>query len=172
MHHADKRKVFLNPGEFLFGEQGTHIHTLLGSCIAITLWHPDLQIGGMCHFVLPERTSADPETSIPPCGRYGDEAMELFERAAELHGTHLSDYHGKIFGGADMFGTNSEEELVGCKNAEKAMNMLRLRNVDIQVAHVGESGSRRVVLDVSSGDVWVKHMAEDGHRFNSTSGIN
>ncbi len=48
---------FLNPGEFFFCESNCQIHTLLGSCIAITLWHPILKIGGMCHFVLPGRRS-------------------------------------------------------------------------------------------------------------------
>ena len=44
MHHADARKIFLDPGHFVFAEPGTHIHTLLGSCVAITMWHPKLQI--------------------------------------------------------------------------------------------------------------------------------
>ena len=47
--------VFLQPGDFYFGEAGTRIRTLLGSCVAITLWHPILHIGGMCHIMLPER---------------------------------------------------------------------------------------------------------------------
>jgi chemotaxis receptor (MCP) glutamine deamidase CheD len=31
-------EVFLNPGEFHFGEGTTRISTLLGSCVSITLW--------------------------------------------------------------------------------------------------------------------------------------
>ena len=52
---ADALEVFLQPGEFYFGEEKTRIRTLLGSCVAITLWHPKLRIGGMAHYMLPSR---------------------------------------------------------------------------------------------------------------------
>ncbi|MFT6389204.1 MAG: chemotaxis protein CheD [Cellvibrionaceae bacterium] len=174
MQHANKRKEFLNPGEFLFAESGTHIHTLLGSCIAITLWHPYLHIGGMCHYVLPSRPYGEPNSSGKPNGRYGDEAMQLFELAAELHRTELSHYQAKIFGGTDLVSESDGKNKidVGKKNTAKAMELLNLRQVPIIMAHVGESGSRRIVLDVDSGDVWVKHTAGDGHMIASTSGIN
>lgn len=172
MQHARKRKIFLHPGEFVFAEPGTHIHTVLGSCIAITLWHPALQIGGMCHFVLPGRPAGEVNQDAQYDGRYGDEAMKLFELAARLHCTQLNEYRAKIFGGADMYGNteNMGRELIGSKNSEKAIRMLMACQVEVEVAHVGESGHRRVVFDVENGDVWVKHVTEDGHRLASTSG--
>ena len=48
-------EIFLQPGEFYFGDAATRIRTLLGSCVAITLWHPARMIGGMCHYMLPNR---------------------------------------------------------------------------------------------------------------------
>ncbi len=74
MHHA-KNKVFLHPGEFHFADGETHIHTLLGSCVAITLWHPYLRIGGMCHFVLPERPDKYNGKNLD--GRYAEDAIQL-----------------------------------------------------------------------------------------------
>ncbi len=152
------RKVFLHPGDFVFAEPGTHVHTVLGSCIAICLWHPILKIGGMCHFVLPARPRGE-AAGKGPDGRYGAEAMELFDLALKLHQTEYSQYNAKIFGGANMFGkkANSKEDLIGEKNAAAAMQMLMSRNVEISVAHVGEEGHRRIVMDVGSGNVWVKH---------------
>ena len=50
-------EVFLQPGEFHFGHARTRIKTILGSCVAITMWHPILRIGGMCHYLLPARDS-------------------------------------------------------------------------------------------------------------------
>jgi chemotaxis protein CheD len=174
MQHASKRKEFLNPGDFLFAESGTHIHTLLGSCIAITLWHPYLHIGGMCHFVLPSRPYGEPNLSDKPNGRYGDEAMQLFELAAELHRTELSEYEVKIFGGVDLVcGLNHQQQMsIGEKNTAKAIELLTARKLSIVTGHVGESGSRRIVFELDSGNVWVKHTAGDGHKVASTSGIN
>lgn len=160
MHHG-KRKIFLYPGDFVFGEAGTHVHTVLGSCIAICLWHPLLHIGGMCHFVLPFKPKAEKPSSDLD-GRYGDEAMQLFDLALKLHQTTYNEYQAKIFGGANMFGKklNSEEDLIGEKNAAKAMQLLIERKMEISVVHVGEEGHRRIVLDIGSGDVWVKHHLE------------
>jgi len=152
---------FIKPGEFFFGESNCQIHTILGSCIAITLWHPRLHVGGMCHFVLPGRRSSEgvirAETKLN--GRYSDAAMALFEIEVSKRGTRLTDYHVKIFGGSNML-TNStlrEDELIGTKNTEAALKHLTEKNMTLLVAHVGETGHRRIALDVSTGDVWVKH---------------
>jgi chemotaxis protein CheD len=169
------RKVFLHPGDFVFGEPGTHVHTVLGSCIAICLWHPVLHIGGMCHFVLPFRPKNEEK---PPDldGRYGEEAMQMFDMAIKLHQTDYPQYKAKIFGGANMFGkkVNSGDALIGEKNAAKAMQLLMKRNTEITVAHVGEQGHRRIVMDVGTGDVWVKYRSEDAQEksMSSQSGIN
>ncbi len=154
------RKVFLHPGDFIFGEPGTHIHTVLGSCIAICLWHPQLHIGGMCHFVLPSRPKGDAR-GAELNGRYGDEAVELFDMALKLHQTEYAQYQAKIFGGANMFSkkSNSDETLIGEKNSAAAMRLLMDRKASIEVVHVGEQGHRRIVMDITSGDVWVKYKS-------------
>lgn len=170
--HA-QQKVFLHPGEFYFGDAGVHIHTLLGSCVSISLWHPKLHIGGLCHFVLPKRALGNPNSSELD-GRYGDEAMEMFRHAIQARGTTFEQYQGKIFGGSNMLGKTSvaEDELIGMRNAEAAIQMLMAENVEILVVHVGETGHRRIFMDTSTGDVFVRHEAMDGHLLKGVSGVN
>lgn len=154
-------RKFLHPGDFFFCESNGQIHTLLGSCIAITLWHPILKVGGMCHFVLPGRRT--PESVIRRNqaldGRYSDAAMALFEIEAQQRNTQLTEYQAKIFGGSNMLANTSKktDELIGTINTEKALKHLAERNIPLLVAHVGETGHRRIAFDVSNGDVWVKH---------------
>jgi len=152
---------FINPGGFFFGDSDCQIHTILGSCIAITLWHPILHIGGMCHFVLPGMRSltgvirGDSRLN----GRYSDAAMALFEREAVRRATNLRDYQAKIFGGSNMLMNSrlEEDELIGTRNTEAAMKHLSERDISLLVAHVGETGHRRIAFDVETGDVWVRH---------------
>ncbi len=151
---------FINPGEFFFHGENCQIHTLLGSCIAITLWHPVLKVGGMCHFVLPG--GSNPRLNLDNCelnGRYSDAAMALFEIEANRRGTQLNEYHAKIFGGSNMLAETSlkEDELIGTKNTEAAVRHLSERDIPLLVAHVGETGYRRIAFDIDNGDVWVKH---------------
>ena len=161
MHHAEK-KVFLHPGDFCFTDKTTHIHTLLGSCISITLWHPKLQIGGMCHFTLPKfpgRSTPDRDLD----GRYAEDVMKLFDREVKKHGTDITDYDAKIFGGGNMMRDKGQdiENSIGTKNATAAMTLLMEKSVNILVAHVGEFGHRRLVFNVETGEVWVRHTEKE-----------
>jgi len=49
-----------------------------------------------------------------------------------------------------------ENQPIGDKNAVAAATLLMNEGVDILVAHVGEFGYRRIVFDISTGDVWVR----------------
>ncbi len=162
MKHADK-KVFLHPGEFCFLNNAAHVHTILGSCISITLWHPGLRIGGMCHFTLPKhphrKHHLGKAESAKLDGRYADDVIKMFKQEVIKHGTNITEYEAKIFGGGNMMKSEGQniEDSIGTKNAAAAMQLLMAENIPIQVAHVGEFGHRRIVFDVNSGDVWVRH---------------
>src|SRR6266568_1228811 len=93
----DILEVFLQPGEFYFGDEKTRIRTLLGSCVAIVLWHPHLRIGGMCHYMLPRRPQGPSDS--PMDGRYAEDAMRMFMHELELSRTVPGEYHVKLFGG-------------------------------------------------------------------------
>ena len=92
--------IFLHPGDFYFGDKETRIRTLLGSCVTITLWHPRLQIGGMCHYLLPMKHH-NKQTALD--GRYADDAIKLFLQELHRTGTWPADYEVKMFGGGDQF---------------------------------------------------------------------
>lgn len=157
-----RSSVYINPGEFFFGECNHCIHTVLGSCIAITLWHPILLIGGMCHFILPGRKTPGSviHTDAKLTGRYSDEAMALFEREATRCGTILTQYQAKVFGGSNMRAgvTLEKNDLIGTKNIQAALMHLSEREIPLLATHVGETGSRRIAFDVGKGDVWVRHV--------------
>ncbi|MGB0468294.1 MAG: hypothetical protein ACPGF7_12305 [Pontibacterium sp.] len=165
------KKVFLHPGDFVFGGTGVHIHTLLGSCISITLWHPQKKIGGMCHFTMPGHPGAR-SPGDKPNGRYAEGALALFKKAAADNKTLITDYQAKIFGGGNMIRSAGEsiDDTIGTKNAAAAMQLLMQERVEILVVHVGEFGHRRIAFDISTGEVWVKHQTTEGKRMASLSG--
>lgn len=151
----------INLGELYFGGENEKIGTLLGSCIAITIWHPTLKIGGMCHFLLPGEPSKKNKVRIDGNlnGRYSDEAMAWLVNETLKHNTRINQYQAKIFGGSNMLSlsTLQDDQLIGNRNTEAAVNLLYNLGVPLLVAHVGETGPRRIIFDLSNGDVWVKH---------------
>jgi chemotaxis protein CheD len=154
-------EVVLQPGEFYFGGRGTRICTLLGSCVAITMWHPALLIGGMCHYMLPSRFA---RTASELDGRYADEAIELFHREIRKAGTKSEEYQVKLFGGGNMFDRQTQDlkkedcSDVACRNIMAARRLLRHYGHEVTAEHVGMNGHRNVMLDVWSGKVWMRYV--------------
>jgi len=150
-------EIFLNQGESHFGEEETRVRTLLGSCVAVTMWHPQRRLGGMCHFLVPQRTSSCAEILD---GRYGNEAILMLVRDAVAAGTDPAEYRFKVFGGGNMFPSLAPPNArdVGNKNVAFALRMLAELGLEIDSCHVGDSGHRNVIFDIWSGDVWLRHQ--------------
>lgn len=166
-------EIFLQPGDFYFGDQGTRIRTLLGSCISITVWHPRLLIGGMCHYMLPTRNQ--PRNTAPD-GRYGDEAMALFLKEIQAAGTRPSEYEVKLFGGSNMFsGTgksrctekNCSDPLtvsckdISCRNRRSARLLVERHGFSIKAENLGGTQPHNVLFDLWSGHVWIKRPSKE-----------
>jgi chemotaxis protein CheD len=161
-------EIFLQPGEFYFGDRDTRIRTVLGSCIAIVMWHPKLHIGGMCHYMLASRgdkriTKLD--------GKYGDEAILMFLQEAVRYDSNPKDYVVKIFGGGNMFAKTTAQAPcaeascdkviercpnVSCKNIVKGLSILEQYGFTIKSRDLGGTTSRNIIFDIWSGDVWLR----------------
>lgn len=150
-------EIFLLPGEWYFGDRHTRIRTLLGSCVAITLWHPLRRIGGMCHYMLPER----PEGRLAEQdGRYAEDAFGLLLTEVMRAGTRPEEYEVKMFGGGNMFPwrTEGRNDHIGIKNAQAGQHLVKRHGLRCKARDVGGAGHRNVILDIGSGQVWVMRM--------------
>ncbi len=158
---GDILEIFLRPGEFYFGEGKTRIRTLLGSCVAITLWHPTRLIGGMSHYMLPNRLPHRKKEG-PLDGRYADEAMEMFMRELRRSHSRSAEYQVKIFGGGRMFEPAAKEGKarnhvdISERNAQIGRELVSRYGFCFTAEDLGGRGHRNVMLDLWSGDVWVK----------------
>ena len=158
-------EIYLQPGELWFGDENTRIRTILGSCVAITLWHPNRRIGGMCHYMLPSRArkhGADLD------GRYGDEAMALLIKEIHGAGSRIKDYEAKLFGGGRMFhhGYGEGKNYAGQvhdRNIAVGRAMVAHHGLRLKAEHLGGLGHRQVILDVWSGHAWLKHTPLQPH---------
>jgi chemotaxis protein CheD len=165
------REVYLRTGDYFFGDGNTRISTVLGTCVAITLWHQDTRSGGMCHYLLPTRASS--EVSLPANkGMYADQIIELFVEHSRRIRARPGDCVVKLFGGGNMFparnadcGCRSSSAMpmsdpdctaVGCLNVRVGRELLAKHGFHLSAQDVGGVGSRHVCLELWSGDVWVR----------------
>lgn len=153
--------IFLQPGEFYFGDRETRIRTMLGSCVTITLWQPKLQIGGMCHYLLAENRRSERGKALD--GRYADGAMMMFMRELEKSQTQPQDYEAKMFGGGDQFpGRRSAIDLrVSDNNVQAGKALLKSHGFNLKAEHSGGTGHRNVIFDCWSGHVWMQHVEKN-----------
>lgn len=141
----------LMPGQMHFGAQAATLRTLLGSCLSVTLWHPQRKLGGMCHFLLPSRTRASHEALD---GRYGDEALEAMVTLLRTTGTDPKDYVAHLYGGADTMPEGTALKFnVGERNIEQGFNLVDRYGFQIEGVDVGEDVPRTVTLTLATGQV-------------------
>lgn len=150
------REVYLRPGDFCFGDDRLRITTVLGSCVAILLWHPLRAHGGMCHFMLPSRNQS---TRLALEGRYGDEAMALFMLELRRRHTVPGEYQVHVYGGGNMFYENSSSSMdIGKQNIGMACRMLDEYGFTLTKDHLGSFGHRKIAFDIWSGEVRLVHV--------------
>ena len=151
------REVYLRPGDFCFGDGKLRISTLLGSCVAITLWHPLLVHGGMCHYMLPSRNQ--PRGNLALDGKYADEAMELFMLELKKRHTAPAQYQVNVYGGGNMFDDRAANPMdIGKQNIEMAHSLLDKYGFTLAYNHLGSFGHRKVAFDVWTGEVRLVHV--------------
>lgn len=148
--------VFLLPGESCFAGPSTRVKTLLGSCVALTMWHPLLRIGGMCHFLLPTRAGSCAGSLD---GRYGDEALRILLAHAAKSSAEPTHFHVKLFGGGSVAssGVRSAKRSVGARNIACARRLCAEFDLRIAGEHTGGTGHRSVSMDMRNGLVWVRY---------------
>jgi chemotaxis protein CheD len=150
------KQVTLQPGEFYFNKGMIKINTLLGSCVAITLWHPDKHLGGMCHYMLPYSRSSN-RLEI---GFFADGAISMFLKAIKKYQTLPHEYHVKLFGGSNMLHQLKSDHQylnVAKKNIDAGLKLLEKHGFNVQKMDLGGSVHRQIYIELWNGDVWVKY---------------
>jgi chemotaxis protein CheD len=151
----------IHPGEWYFGVEYERLHTVLGSCVALTAWHPTLKIGGMCHYLLaldPRYKNNAAKNKEPVTGadyRYAINALEQMKQSMQAH-AEMKEFQLGIFGGGDMFAYNSPTS-IGYDNIAYARQWLMREKLQPKHVDVGGSISRSLMLVIATGDIQLKH---------------
>jgi len=124
-------RVFLLPGEYFVSKQPHIISTLLGSCVSICLYHPQLHFGGMNHYMLTKSPAGERS------GKYGDYAINVLLQFMERACGSLNGVEAMVFGGANVVGNIGTGEQIGERNVALAREMLKKHGLKITKEQVG-----------------------------------
>ncbi|SMX29146.1 Chemoreceptor glutamine deamidase CheD [Pelagimonas phthalicica] len=130
--------------------------TVLGSCIAVCLSDPQRGIGGMNHFLLPNRDGAEGENV-----RYGAYAMELLINGLLKQGADRSRLQAKVFGGGKMIGSLQD---IGNSNTKFARQFLADEGIPCLAESTGGTQARRIRFWPTTGKVKQLLVSSDAAR--------
>lgn len=149
--HAAK----IGPGELYASKRNILIVTVLGSCVSVCLRDPVARIGGMNHFMLPDRAESSSLLSEP--ARYGAHAMEMLINNLLSMGAQRSRLEAKTFGAGRVLPGMSD---VGARNAKFALEYLERERIPVKASDVGGEHARKVYMFVETGRVLVKEITQ------------
>jgi len=123
------------------------VQTVLGSCVSVCLWDPEARCGGMNHFIYPQTMRKEQATP-----KYGNVAtMALIKLMCE-EGCSVKSLTAHIIGGGHPDGATDS---TGMRNVQVARKILTEKGITIMSEDVGGRVGRKVVFDLSTGQVAV-----------------
>ena len=152
--------VFLLPGKIIVSHNPVIVSTLLGSCVAVTMYCREARVGAICHAMLPH-SQGEGDSLL-----YVDVAVRQLYRKVREHDP-TADLTVKLFGGARVLACVEQREgrlTVGEQNIAAAERVLGDLGLSIAGADVGGNFGRKLFFSMKTGQVYLKKL-------NSHSGI-
>ncbi len=126
----------------------------LGSCIAVAIYDPVANVGGLLHFMLPE-SSLNPNKASQNPAMFADTGIPMLFHAAYGLGAEKRRLVVRAAGGAqvmDEYGVFN----IGKRNHLALRKIMWKAGVMIQGEEVGGTTPRTVRLEVSTGRFWIR----------------
>ncbi len=148
--NAKTLETLVGMGQVVAGGPPQKMKAVVGSCIALALYHPRLKRGVMAHIVLPDSAGRG---GTP--GKFADTAVpHMLDLLKELN-TSASCLTAKMAGAANMFGSSGPLQ-IGDANVEAVAQALRTAGIRITAQDTGGNRGRRVTFDCEGGAMVVE----------------
>jgi chemotaxis protein CheD len=136
-------------GQAIYACAPTRLTSILGSCVAVTLYSHRQQAGMLSHVVLPLSKG-----NLEHPGKFADTAVPHMLATLRSHGIGPREVIAKIVGGACMFGDGQFAQ-IGSANVEAAIAALEAAGIPIVGRQVHGKNGRRVCFDLATGSISV-----------------
>ncbi len=145
---AQPIQYYLQPGYIYCSKARSTVSTVVGVCVAVSLWDSERRIGAMNHFLFPR--VSDPARATP---KYGNVATIELINMMEKAGSRRRDLVAQVLGGGrprDAVGPD-----MGAENVAVALEVLERRNIHVASWDTGGSVGRKVAFDTGTGHLMV-----------------
>jgi len=131
------------------------LHSVLGSCIGLVLYHPRLHVAALGHIVLPVSAG---RSGSP--GKFADTALPHMLNLLGQRGANRAGLKAKITGGSEMFGKPGPLK-IGAANTEAVTTALEAAGIPLIASHVGGNKGRRVCFDCATEQLIIEIIGQE-----------
>ena len=131
----------------------------LGSCIGVSLYDPQVKVGGLLHIMLPDSTQS--RSSENPA-KFADTGVPLLLKEVLALWANKSRLVAKMAGGAQMFAFAKGTDImrVGERNANAVRDLLKSLGLRLLAEDTGSNYGRTVQINLENGVYTVKTMVK------------
>ncbi len=125
----------------------------LGSCVGLVLYDAMAKIGGMVHIMLPI-AKGDAINRF----KYADTGLEALLKDVLAQGASRSRLYAKMAGGATMFGTSTQNDMlrVGERNVEMCHRLLHELHIPLKSEETGGNTGRTIEFSCATGELKIR----------------
>jgi len=160
----DYLELYLKPGEIILTDKASAITTVLGSCVSVTMFSPQVRLSAICHNLLPAcKNGSACSGSCPEAFRYVECTIRRMAQEFSVRGIDQAGIEVKLFGGSDMFepcGGGNKALTIGKQNIETALKILGELGLRIAAFDTGGKRGRKIVFHTHTGEVYLKRLSK------------
>jgi chemotaxis protein CheD len=156
MEENQYKEHYLYPADLYVSTDPYLIKTILGSCVAVCMYDPKLQFGGMNHYMLP--IWAGQGLASP---KFGNIAIEKLAESLIAKGAKKERLNAKVFGGGEVLESSTGAFKIGERNAELAFQVLDTLKIRVAASHVGGKLGRKILFNNYTFEVRMKMIEKN-----------
>ncbi len=158
-------RVHLSPGEILITREPAEVATVLGSCVAVTMFHRESLLSAMCHVMLAQpRPTEHLREDDALRFRYASHAMPQMIVAYRRAGVSLQAVEVKLFGGANVINrvpAARPVDGIGAANLAAVRLLLERAKLGLTAENTGGHHGRKIIFNTETGAVLLKRLGID-----------
>lgn len=145
-------KLSREPGDVIV----THA---LGSCLGVSVYDPDADIGGLLHVMMPVSSVNPDKARRNPC-MFVDTALPALFKSLYAIGARKQRLIVKVAGGANIQNNHEDRFAIGKRNYISLKKVFWKNNILIRAQDVGGAKARTMYLHIGSGRVCLSNAGE------------
>jgi chemotaxis protein CheD len=141
--------------------------TILGSCVAITVYSPEKRTGAIFHAMLPEHRDKNKVISnsppVSPDPDYVDYAFYYIREKFRQKGINFKTAKFMLFGGGDVVQSLSSARRVsvGFQNINMAKKLIESEGISLHGEDVGGTKGRKLIFLPGEGKVYLEYLKNE-----------